>query len=595
VGTIRSLAADNEVLPGSTRLGRIGQWAMLATPLVLIAATGWAHRWTTDDGFIYYRVVQQVRAGNGPVFNAGERVEAFTGPLWLAILSIADLATPVRLEWIGVFLGLGFTVAGVGFAMAGAARLVRVVAPDAFLVPFGVLAFAVLRPSWVFATSGLETGLTFMWLGASMWLLGGWARAGTSRLPLWQATVLGLGWLVRPDLALFSVAFLLVVLALQWRADRWADRVKLVVAVTALPVAYQIFRMGYYGSLVANTAIAKEATRLRPGLGWDYLTDFGRPYWLPFAVVVLVAGGYAPLLLGLRQVADRRGFAVVVAFLTAALLHGAYIVLVGGDYLHARLLVPSWFALGVPVAVIPATRRFVASVALLPWLFVCALWLAPTQRTLALTGFTLPDTPGVVTTDDVGFGEGGRFRAWYDGPGYYFERGFFQIEKRDIPLRRTVPVPIGAFAGIGAVSYAMGPDFAVLDTLGLADAFTAHLHTMPDTYFLPRKTGHEKPLPAQWTAARLTRPGAPTAPDDYPDSNFRLIPLTQGAAFEAQVGLAQDTLRCGPLRRLDLAVRAPMTPGRFLRNLVQAPGNTRLRIPPDPEAAHADLCGDDDR
>ena len=90
---------------------------------------------------------------------------------------VADLATPVRLEWIGVFLGLGFTVAGVGFAMAGAARLVRVVAPDAFLVPFGVLAFAVLRPSWVFATSGLETGLTFMWLGASMWLLGGWARA----------------------------------------------------------------------------------------------------------------------------------------------------------------------------------------------------------------------------------------------------------------------------------------------------------------------------------------------------------------------------------------------------------------------------------
>ena len=55
------------------------QWALYAVPIVGFLAAGWAHRWVSEDGFIYLRVVRQIRAGNGPVFNAGERAEAFTG------------------------------------------------------------------------------------------------------------------------------------------------------------------------------------------------------------------------------------------------------------------------------------------------------------------------------------------------------------------------------------------------------------------------------------------------------------------------------------------------------------------------------------
>ena len=57
--------------------------------------------------------------------------------------------------------------------------------------------------------------------------------------------MLGLGWLVRPELVMYSVAFLAVVLALQWRTDTWRQRVRLLAAAAALPVAYQVFRMGY--------------------------------------------------------------------------------------------------------------------------------------------------------------------------------------------------------------------------------------------------------------------------------------------------------------------------------------------------------------
>ncbi len=106
-------------------MARVTQRALMAAPLVLIAVVGWAHRWIFDDGFIYLRVVRQVRVGHGPVFNAGERVEAFTSPLWVAVLSVADLLTPFRLEWIAVWLGILCSVLGGALAMAGSG------APDA--------------------------------------------------------------------------------------------------------------------------------------------------------------------------------------------------------------------------------------------------------------------------------------------------------------------------------------------------------------------------------------------------------------------------------------------------------------------------------
>ena len=63
---------------------------------------------------------------------------------------------------------------------------------------------------------------------------------------------------MRPELLLDSLVFLAVVLAVEWSPWSWKDRIRLVAWAAALPVIYQVFRMGYYGEIVANTAIAKE-------------------------------------------------------------------------------------------------------------------------------------------------------------------------------------------------------------------------------------------------------------------------------------------------------------------------------------------------
>ena len=40
-------------------------------PVLILVVVGWELRWVNEDGFIYFRVVDNLLAGDGPVFNAG--------------------------------------------------------------------------------------------------------------------------------------------------------------------------------------------------------------------------------------------------------------------------------------------------------------------------------------------------------------------------------------------------------------------------------------------------------------------------------------------------------------------------------------------
>ena len=229
------------------------------------------------------------------MFNIGQRVEAFTGTIWLFALTLADAVTPARLEWIAVTLGIAATGAGVLLAMLGARRLWSAGddRPAPWFVPAGALVFMALLPVWVYASDGLENGLAYLWLGLCLWILARWASEPDRRLPLGAAVVLGLGWLVRPELVVYSALFFGLVL---WREPSNRARLRVAVAMLALPVAYQVFRMGYFGSLIPNTAIAKEGGSTNWSRGSRYLRDFAGPYWLWVPAVLLVVGAYVPLL-----------------------------------------------------------------------------------------------------------------------------------------------------------------------------------------------------------------------------------------------------------------------------------------------------------
>ena len=49
-------------------------WVSVVVVALLFGWGAWQRRWIADDGLIVLRTVRNLLAGNGPVFNAGERV-----------------------------------------------------------------------------------------------------------------------------------------------------------------------------------------------------------------------------------------------------------------------------------------------------------------------------------------------------------------------------------------------------------------------------------------------------------------------------------------------------------------------------------------
>jgi arabinofuranosyltransferase len=551
-------------------------WGVLAAPVVLLAQRAWNWRWLSDDGFIHLRVVRQLVSGNGPVFNAGERVEASTSPLWVFLLAVGDVLTPVRLEWMAVLGGIALTLAGVVLAVLGARLLAAPRSAGQLLLPAGLAVMVAWPPMWSYASSGLETGLSTAWLGACLYLLARWGR-GEARLPAGTAVVVGLGPLIRPDLGLFSTLFVGVVLVAGAPRDAWRARLRVIGLVLAVPLAYQIFRMGYYGSLVPNPALAKEAGKPWWENGWRYLHRSVDPYWLWVPGLVLGVGAYVPLVRDLVAVRRRRHLLVAGAFALGGVLHAVYIVRVGGDFMHARLLLPGFFAFAAPVAVVPLRLRYAAAALVLPWAAVCAV---------SFRFYSDLHEPhrNKVTIEDFSWGRGQPLRAWFTGDGLYYSETRLPVRPAD--GRQTV---VGAY-GVGLPSYALGPDVYVLDLLALADPFTSHL-VITERAIIP---GHEKPIPDVWAAARYTEPGAHIDEADFPELvvNVGIVPLDRNprGSFAERLTVARATLRCAPLRELRESYTGRLTVGRFFENLLEAPSNTRFRIPPEPAEAHAELC-----
>ncbi len=106
------------------RLSRISLWVSVLVVAALFGWGAWQRRWIADDGLIVLRTVRNLLAGNGPVFNAGERVESNTSTLWTYLVYLGGLVGgPVRLEYVALALALSLSVAGVVMVMLGTARL----------------------------------------------------------------------------------------------------------------------------------------------------------------------------------------------------------------------------------------------------------------------------------------------------------------------------------------------------------------------------------------------------------------------------------------------------------------------------------------
>ncbi|WP_371744052.1 flagellar motor control protein ZomB [Mycobacterium sp. DL592] len=608
-----------------TPVTRISLWVSVVVVAGLFGWGAWQRRWIADDGLIVLRTVRNLLAGNGPVFNAGERVESNTSTLWTYLNYLgAVIGGPVRLEYVALTLALTLSVAGAVLVMLGTARLY---APSlrgrsALLVPAGAVVYIAIPPARDFATSGLENGLVLAWIGLLWWMLVCWSQRSRSQpATLWftaaLAVVAGLSVLVRPELALMGgLALVMMVIS----ARDWRTRALIVVAGGLLPVAYQIFRMGYYALLVPQTALAKDATGDKWGQGLIYLANFNKPYalWIPALLLialaaVLLTGRGTPWWVPSPEAPGGPGrlarriqspTAVVIFMLLSGLLQALYWIRQGGDFMHGRVLLTPVFCLVAPIAVIPLAlpdgTRFSRDKGLLLSGAAAALW-------LAVIGWSLwaANSPGLGSDAT---------RVTYSG--IVDERRFYSqatghahpltaADYLDYPRMRAVVVainntPDGAlllpsgnydvwdvvpafpppppppgmsmdswrrqiaphtvfFTNLGMVGMNVGLNTRVIDQIGLANPLAAHTARLEDG-----RIGHDKNLFPDWAVAE----GPWLKEHPY-------VPPYLDEGWIKEAGVA---LQCPETARKLESIRAPLGIRRFLSNVVHSLDYTGYRI-----------------
>jgi arabinofuranosyltransferase len=410
----------------------------------------------------------------------------------------------------------------------------------------------------------------------------------------WTCLLIGLGPLVRPDLLIMTIAFLGILLVVE---SSWRQRVRVTAWIVALPVAYEVFRMAYYAALIPNSALAKEAGTSDWSRGWTYFTDFLGTYqwWIPVGLLLVVA--LVPLLRSEPVSGSRELTVLVVAPLVAGIVHAVYVIRVGGDFMHARMLLPSLWCFLLPgTVVVVRTWRWAGAAALAAWVVVCGLFLrvgyvvydttsdttvnaeiGPSNSHALITNergefveFSNNENP--VTLDDyrtaffpfVRAGEAARQLAANGKRGVLLEG--YKPDSELLPIRRgLVTPPIVSFVeNIGMYGYAAGPDVDVVDVLGIADPLGSRLRVERGT------PGHEKRINPAWQVARFVDPSA-------------------GPQSRA-VRDARRALQCRDLRELLHDVSAQLDAEQAWDNFWDSFSLTSLRIARSPSVAVRELC-----
>jgi arabinofuranosyltransferase len=422
---------------------------MLAIFIALLVQTSWVE----EDAFITLRTSYNFIHGYGLRWNIDERVQTFTNPLWMFILSGAHalIANPY------------ITLILVSIIISSLALFVLLI-----YIPqnnFGLLlAFAVLilSKSFVdFSTSGLENPATHL-LAVSFVALYFKAEKPLSDKNLFFLSLLaGLATFNRMDTLLFYLPALIILLRNQFN-----KRTFLIMLAGFSPfILWEIFSVIYYGFPVPNTYYAKLNTgvplseEMTQGILY-FLNSLG---WDPITLTITLSA------LTLTFINKRRD-EILIAL--GVVFYLGYIIYIGGDFMSGR-----FFSAPLILSVALLVRRAEDSSSLEKYIWISlvlllGLLLAP------LKSFANPLESDLVTFDNTS-------RIADERVGYYRFSNILLFSRKEnltlhpfaqygLQLRKEQP-KVTVLSGIGMAGYFAGPKVHIVDELALGDPLLSHL------------------------------------------------------------------------------------------------------------------------
>ena len=304
--------------------------------------------WVCDDAFITLRTVDNFVNGHGLRWNPHERVQSFTHPLWMGLLSVFYFVT--REPFYTTCL-VSFGVSAVFLAM-----LVKQHGRHASGLAMALFGLMVCKSFVDYSTSGLENPLTHVLL--CLLFAAHWDREPGTRTLLRVALLAGLAGLNRLDTLVLVAPPLAAAAAGALRRDGFGRTLgALALGFTPL-VAWLLFATFYFGAPFPNTAYAKLSTGVSPLLSLQMGLKYVAASALcdPASVLLVLAG---------LVVAWRREFRGSRIVLVSIALWVAYLLKIGGDFMVGRFWLPPVVLSAVVLARTPLSWRGLLTLPLL--------------------------------------------------------------------------------------------------------------------------------------------------------------------------------------------------------------------------------------
>ncbi len=410
------------------------------------------HAWVTEDAYITFRTVDNFVNGHGLVWNVGERVQAYTHPLWMA-LHILPFKITHEFFYTTIFISVITSLAAV-------ALYAWKTAESPTMAAIGLLVLIGSKSFMDFSASGLENPLTHLSIitFAIVYLP---PDHRPNRI-LWLSVFASMGLLTRLDTLFFFFP------ALAWEV--WRERSKrslglLLLGLTPI-ILWELFSLFYYGFPFPNTAYAKLST----GISHTQLCLQGLSYLLQSIaydpITLLITGmGIISMIFSPKW----RLFPLSVGILLQLL----YVVYVGGDFMSGRFLSGSLLM----SVVVLSNNGFPLD----------KLHFAPVALVVLLVGLISP-YPTFFSTEDYGQKRTSfvDYRGIADERAVYYPRACLlrasrgtempiHQHKRDGLELRDHGEQVAVRQAIGYLGYFAGPKVHIVDTCALTDPLLARL------------------------------------------------------------------------------------------------------------------------
>ncbi|MGE3841558.1 MAG: hypothetical protein AB7I50_08220 [Vicinamibacterales bacterium] len=449
---------------------------LLGVGFLLILIT---NSWVVDDAYITFRTVNNVLNGYGPTWNTAERVQAYSHPLWMMLIT-SVVAFTGEFFFTSIFVSVTLTLTAAALAAVWLTDQFR---STLWKVPLLLIALIASKAVIDFSSSGLEYPLSYLLV--SLFLLSTFSArpfASPWRPMSFGVLIASLAFLTRPDTL---VIYLPCLILLATRRGPGVGQRAISVALWSSPASLWVaFSLLYYGYPLPNTAYAKSLCT-----GYPSHWVFARGVEYAFNSMSWDLASH--LMFGISAVLawrEPRMRAIVLGVLSYYLL--VVTGLAATTHMSGRhFAIPFFLAIVVGVRMVPNKKSATIAGCVLG-LYVA--W-SPVSALKFGTGAyqPYPQDPSFIDTKFAAYTASGALLSaslthpLEDDP--WFSAG---LQLRYVQTRRARVIA----EAIGFTGFAAGSRPFIIDQLGLSDPFLSRL-----TAAIPPDRG-------QWKSGHFARP-----------------------------------------------------------------------------------------